>query len=327
MKICVTGGAGMIGSNLVNRLTSEGHNVSVIDNLWRGKLEYLQNVSGFDTNRDFHDIDISLDSNIPAIIKVLNDVDCIIHLADIVAGIGYVFSNQYDIFVKNIKINQIMFHCAKSVNVNKLVYVGTACSFPKDLQVGLNSILHEDQLYPAQPESAYGWSKLVGQLELDYLKECTDIDVATLMLHNVYGKNCEFEGNRTQVIPSLINKIVNSKDGDVIDVWGTGEQGRAFIHVDDVVNALFLATTKKHLPAEIQIGPAVCTSIKELVTHLITISGKDLSIHFDKSKPEGDKGRSANFSRATEYLGWEPSVSLESGLKETYDWIYKQMKS
>lgn len=323
MKICVTGGAGMIGSNLVNKLTSEGHNVIVIDNLWRGKTSYLIENKHFKLERDFYELDISEFDNVKKITKLISSVDCVIHLADIVAGIGYVFSNQYDIFVKNIKINQNMFSCIKDADVQKVIYVGTACSFPKDLQNSLNSILKEEQLYPALPESAYGWSKLIGQIELDYLKGSMDIDITTLMLHNVYGDNCEFTGPRTQVIPSLINRIINAEDGDHIKVWGTGEQGRAFVHVDDVVKALCLALNNSDLPSEIQIGPSTCTSIKELVENLITISGKELYIDFDTTKPEGDKGRAADYTRAKNFLGWEPSVNLSDGLSRTYKWILK----
>ena len=140
----------------------------------------------------------------------------------------------------------------------------------------------------------------------------------------MYGPNCEYEGERTQVIPSLINRVIESQDGDTIDVWGSGTQGRAFVHVNDVVNAINSAMHKTNLPEYMQIGPNYCTSIKELVETLIKISGKNLQIHFDTTKPEGDKGRFANYQIAKETIGWEPQVDLYNGLKETYEWIEKQ---
>jgi len=323
MKICVTGGAGMIGSSLVKKLVEDKHEVKVIDNLWRGKLENLkvENKNLIDLKHDFFDIDLNNPSNVSKVKEIIGEVDIVIHLADIVAGIGYVFDKQYEIFKINNSINTNLFTAASKSKIKKLIYVGTACSFPLELQNGLDSQLNHDDLYPANPESAYGWSKLIGQLELKYLAETVDFEINTLMLHNVYGTNCEFEGERTQVIPSIINRIIEAKDGDIIDVWGSGEQGRGFIHVNDVVKGINKCLYRSNLPEYMQIGPDKCTSINELVENLINISGKRLKIHYDTTKPEGDKGRFANYQLAKEKIDWEPTISLYEGLKETYDWI------
>jgi nucleoside-diphosphate-sugar epimerase len=328
MKICVTGGAGMIGSNLVKRLVADQHEVKVIDNLWRGKLENLE-VNGkylINLEEDFFNIDLNNPANISDVEEIIKDVDVVIHLADIVAGIGYVFNKQYEIFTLNNSINTNLFRAVSHSKIKKLIYVGTACSFPLELQNSIEAQLNDEDLYPANPESAYGWSKLIGQLELRYLAEIVDFEINTLILHNVYGPNCEYEGERTQVIPSIINRVIEAKDGDTIEVWGSGTQGRAFVHVNDIVNAITSALSKSNLPEYMQIGPNYCTSIKELVETLIKISGKDLKIHFDTTKPEGDKGRFANYQIAKESIGWEPSVNLYDGLKETYEWI-KSKKS
>ena len=328
MKICVTGGAGMIGSKLVKKLVEDQHKVIVIDNLWRGKLENLV-VDGQDLiniENDFFNIDLNNRDNITKVENIIQDIDVVIHLADIVAGIGYVFDKQYEIFTINNSINTNMFSAVSKSKIKKLIYVGTACSFPLELQNSLESKLDDEDLYPANPESAYGWSKLIGQLELRYLAETVDFEINTLMLHNVYGSNCEFEGERTQVIPSLINRVIEAKDGDTIKVWGSGEQGRAFVHVNDIVNGINGALHKSNLPEYMQLGPDYCTSIKELIETLIKISGKDLKIHFDTTKPEGDKGRFANYQQAKKEIDWEPKVDLTKGLSETYNWILKNKK-
>lgn len=323
MKICVTGGAGMIGSNLVKKLVEDQHEVKVIDNLWRGKLENLEfdGKELINFQKDFFKIDLNNPTNITEVEKIIQDVDVVIHLADIVAGIGYVFNKQYEIFTLNNSINTNLFRAVSKANIRKLIYVGTACSFPLELQNGLEAQLNNEDLFPANPESAYGWSKLIGQLELRYLAETVDFEINTLILHNVYGPNCEFEGERTQVIPSLINRVIDAKNGDTIEVWGSGEQGRAFVHVNDIVKGINSVLHKSNLPEYMQIGPNYCTSIKELVETLIRISGKNLKIHFDTSKPEGDKGRFANYNLAKETIDWEPTVNLYDGLKETYEWI------
>ena len=323
-KILVTGGCGMIGSNLVKRLVKEGHDVSVIDNLWRGKLEYLNDAEDkpvIDLNTRYHNIDLSIMSE--KIDNIIADNEYVVHLADIVAGIDYVFSNQGDLFRLNNLINTNVFHSVRKAGKEKikgLIYVGTACSYPLTRQNSLDVIpLKEDELFPALPESAYGWSKLMGQLEIGFLEKETGIPCCTLQFHNVYGSPCDY-GARSQVIPALIRKAINFPEEE-FNVWGSGKQGRAFIHVNDIVDALVLALEKGWGHGWIQIGPSECTSIREIAEAVVKISGKDIVPFYDTTKPEGDKARSADWSKAKEVLGWEPKMSLEDGLRQQYDWI------
>jgi GDP-D-mannose 3', 5'-epimerase len=327
-KILVTGGAGMIGSNLVKRLVKNGDDVFVIDNLWRGKLEYLDDEDGnpvipLETNF------FSLDLMQPEISEeIVKKVDYIVHLADIVAGIDYVFKNQGFLFRQNLLINSNIITTARkfSKSIKGFIYIGTVCSFPFNRQNSLNVIpLKEEELYPAHPESAYGWSKLMGQYETELLEKETGIPTCTLMFHNVFGAPCDF-GERSQVIPALIRKAIVFPDEEFV-VWGSGEQGRAFIHVDDVVNSILLALEKGLGAGIIQIGPATCTSIRRIAEMVVRISEKDISIRFDITKPEGDKARSADYSKAKKVLGWEPLVSLEDGLLKQFKWVKKQILS
>ena len=328
-KILVTGGCGMIGSNLVKRLVTEGHDVTVIDNLWRGRLEYLDAPDGrpvIDTATRFHNIDLSKEN--PQVHEIVSSNEYVIHLADIVAGIDYVFGNQGELFRQNNLINTNLFHAVRKAGkerIKGLIYVGTACSYPLTRQNSLDVVpLREDELFPALPESAYGWSKLMGQLEIGYIEKETGIPCCTLQFHNVYGSPCDF-GARSQVIPALIRKAINYP-AEEFNVWGSGKQGRAFIHVDDVVDALVLALEKGWGHGWIQIGPSVCTSIAEIAETVVRISGKDITPFYDTSKPEGDKARSADYSKAREILGWEPKVSLEDGLRRQYEWIRQRIE-
>ncbi len=326
-KILVTGGAGMIGSNLVKRLIKDGNEVYVIDNLWRGKLDYLNdenNIPVIPLDTHFFNLDLRLSDVADSVVA---NVDYVIHLADIVAGISYVFNNQGGLFRDNILINSNTIASARK-NAKKLkgfIYAGTACSFPLTRQNSLDVIpLKEEELYPALPESAYGWSKLMGQYETELLEKETGIPTCNLMFHNVYGSPCDF-GERSQVIPALIRKAINYPQ-ELFHVWGSGEQGRAFIHVDDIVNAICLALQKGLGQGTIQIGPSVCTSIREIAETVVDISGKAINIFYDTSKPEGDKARSADYTKAKNVLGWEPKVELKTGLKEQYLWIEQQIK-
>ena len=323
--VMVTGGAGMIGSNLVKRLVDMGYRVSVVDNLWRGKKAYLLNEDGkpvIDFDKDFFEVDLSVPG---AMEPLLNGVDYIIHLADIVAGIKYVFNNQGSVFRQNILINSNVISAARKIPPKGFVYVGTACSFPAHLQSGVDaSPLKEEDQYPASPESAYGWSKLMGEYETLLMEQEAGIPVSIPVLHNVYGAPCDYEDGRGQVIPSLIRKAIRYPDEPFI-VWGSGSQGRAFIHVDDVVDGLVAAMQKGLGEGVIQLGPDVCISIKEIAETVVDISGKDIEIQYDTSKPEGDRGRCADYSKARRVLGWEPRVNLKDGLSQLYGWIETQI--
>lgn len=326
-SILVTGGCGMIGSNLVARLVKDGWDVSVADDLWRGKIEYLYGDDGrplIDLDRKFYKTDLC-DAN--ECQKIIGRTDYVVHLAARVGGIEYVFENQGDIFRINNLINSNVINAVRKAGKDRIkgfLYVGTACSFPCTRQnVPDPEPLREDELFPAYPESAYGWSKLMGQLEVGYLEKETGIPCCTLILHNAYGTPTDY-GYRSQVIPALIRKAVNFPDEEYV-VMGNGEQERAFIHVDDITNAMVLALEKGWGKGCIQIGPSYCTGIKEVVETIIRISGKNIIPRFDTSKPEGNKARCADYRKAREVLGWEPKVSLEEGLGQCYEWIEKSI--
>lgn len=323
--ILVTGGAGMIGSNLVKSLREKGHRVLVVDNLWRGRKENLLDDRGIPVinfQRDFFRLDLRESR---ALEKIGVRPDVVVHLADIVAGIGYVFQNEGTIFRENLLINTHTFTWVRSVRPRLLVYVGSACSFPRELQMSRRArALKEDDLYPAHPESAYGWSKLMGTYEAELLGRETGIRVSNLIFHNVYGTPCDL-GPRSQVIPALALRALRYPREPFV-VWGSGKQGRAFLHVDDAVRAIVLALRKGWNQGPIQIGPASCTTIRTVAETLVKICGKKIAIRYDLKRPEGDQARCAHFGKARRLLGWKPRVSLLSGLTRLYGWIRQQKR-
>ena len=320
-KILVTGGAGMIGSNLVARLIAIGYKVTVIDNLWRGSIDNLK----YTCKEDFDKVNIIIaDLSVPGDwYQAFKDADCVYHLADIVAGIGYVFSNEGYLFRKNLLINSLVTQAVASFDIKRYIYVGTACSFPKELQTGVNAApLKESDQFPASPESAYGWSKLMGELDATYLAKEKNMDTVVLSLHNVYGTPCDYKSVKSQVIPSLINRAVSTTNKK-ISVWGDGSQGRAFIHVSDVVQGLVLALSKGANSGTIQLGPNICTSIAEIAETICDIVDSSILIEFDKTKPTGDHGRRADYTKAKQILGWEPKMNLRKGLMDIVSYVKK----
>lgn len=319
-RVLVTGGAGMIGSNLVKRLVAFGHRVQVADNLWRGRVENLHDDAGrpvIDLERDLHRVDLAVPG---AADDLVADSEVVYHLADVVAGVDYVFRNQGDVFRQNLLINSNVIAAARRAKPAAFVYVGTACSFPQALQTGVDARpLREEDQYPAHPESGYGWSKLMGEYEALLMERETGVPVSVLVLHNVYGPPCDF-GERSQVLPALVRKALRWPAEPFV-VWGSGSQGRAFVHVDDVVDALVASLDRGLGQGVIQIGPDVCTSIREVAEAVLAISGKPIEIAYDTSKPEGDRGRCADWSKARRVLGWQPRTTLQAGLAGLYRWM------
>ena len=330
MKIIITGCAGMIGSYLTSDLLRSypkrnGHNIIGIDNLSRGSLSNLKQACG--TN--FNDLKF-IKADLTIFDRLWTDefkkCDIIIHLADVVAGIGFVFSNESFVFRNNLLINSNVTKAIYNSPPKKYIYIGTACSFPKKLQLSTESLpLTEEDQFPACPESGYGWSKLMGEIEARYLSKEGITNCVVLSLHNVYGNYCDFSPQTSQVIPSLCMKAISCIQTDkILEIWGDGKQGRAFVHAKDIVNAIKLSFTKGANKGVIQIGPNNCTSINEIAKIVINNLNENIKLTHNLKKPVGDIGRCANFTKAKEILGWEPKIKLHDGISDLIKWLKMQ---
>jgi len=322
-RVFITGATGMIGSNVAHALVAEGKAVVGIDNLWRGTKE---NVADLLTSElfEFRHADLIADEDWWS---DMTPADSIVHIADIVAGIGYVFSNEWSVFQKNLLINTRIARVVNNVNPERLIYLGTACSYPQQLQRSVeDSVLSEDDKFPADPESGYGWSKLVGEIEFRLATKESSTRLVVLDLHNVYGWPCVYADSTSQVIPSLIFKAITSTDHK-LSVWGTGKQGRAFIHIEDVVSAIRLALGYSGEYSTFMIGPDECTTIGEVASLIKDHPRVDINeIVFDLSKPTGDIGRFANSTKARQELGWSVGKNFKEGLYELIDRIIDDWK-
>jgi GDP-D-mannose 3',5'-epimerase len=220
-----------------------------------------------------------------------------------------------------------------SASVKNYIYVGTACSFPLELQSSYQVVaLHENQTYPAHPESAYGWSKLMGEYEGNLaLKDKRKLNVGLLRLHNIYGPRAEYVDKiSSQALPALIRKAIHSPLTESYELWGSGKQYRDFLYVDDVVNALLSMRELGMNEGVIQVGTGVATTIldaaqiiKELTEECL---GKSMELTTNRSKLEGDMGRIATLERANNILHWQAQVPLREGLARTYKWILSDMQ-
>ena len=321
--IFITGTAGMIGSNIARELLKTGEKIVGIDNLWRGTKNNMNTLLSY-KNFTFRHADIISDRD--CFFDMTSD-SVLIHTADIVAGIGYVFSNEWSVFQKNVLINTQIARLIHERKPKQFIYLGTACSYPQKLQRSVdNSALSENLKFPADPESGYGWSKLVGEIEFRLAVKEIPTRLTVLDLHNVYGWPCIYKDSTAQVIPSLIYKAINSQDRK-LSVWGNGKQGRAFVHVSDVVSAVLSTLNYTGDFSAFMIGPDFCTTIEE-VSNLIISHPSILidQIEYDLTKPTGDIGRFADARLAKVELGWSPVVDFKHGLYDLINHIIKNEK-
>lgn len=325
LKIIITGGCGFIGSNLVKKLCKYDNNrIIVIDNLWRGNKKYISNIPNVEIiTEDLSDKQISL--------NYIKNADVVYHLAEIVSGVEFAFNNEYYIFQKNIIINSNVLNACIENKIPNYIYVGSACSYPKIKQnnKGFNYFKEEDT-FPLDPETSYGMSKYLGEYEALLAMKEKKINVGILRLHNIYGNFCSLDIERMQVIPSLIYRIIkNNNKNETLKVWGSGNQYRDFLHVDDVVNGLELIYLKGMNKGPIQIGSGYPTTIKELAFIISKINEEKnnikTNIEFDTNRMEGDFGRISINDKSNKILNWKSTINIKEGVEKTFEWINNEL--
>ena len=313
----------MIGTQLMETLANSKIDLSGCDNFIRGtKKNYDHIVKCADKNGisfDFYEHDLL--TGFPDVF--IEDVDLVIHLADILGGIQYVFNNQFKIYNNNVIIDANVSNTVSSKKSLKYIYVGTACSFPDHLQNSENAILYDKDKFPASPESVYGWSKLIGEMHTTHLRDSCNMDTANIIFHNVYGPWADFNLNSAQAIPSLIHKASKLKPNQKLEVFGSGEQSRSFIHSSDIANFFVnILQSGKDINRfnNVQLGSEKAIKIKELAKMVLRESGCDEeNIIFTNPELEGDMGRIPDLTLSRK-LGFQQNMDLSAGIKKLINW-------
>jgi len=307
-KVLVTGGAGFIGSYLVERLVKEGAIVSVVDNLERGSLNKLSAVA---SDIRFMKGDLRDKNECDAFTA---GVDVVFHLAAKAVGLEYSLSHQSEMFSENLLINANVLRASLKNNVSRLLAVSTSCVYPDDAAVPTP----ETKGWEGTPESAnegYGWAKRMLEKQATYYANEHGMEIAIVRPFNVYGGRTYWDDVKSHVIPTLINKIMG-KDDPVV-VWGSGDQSRSFIHVKDVARAFLELTERYAICDPVNLGYPEELTIRQLVTHLMKITGSKKRIIYDTSKPEGKRRKGADMSKFFSILtDFGIFISYEEGLHD-----------
>lgn len=300
-RICVTGGAGFLGTHLIANLRSKG-----------AKDIFIPTIEKYDlVDRD-------------AIARLLEDSnpDVIIHLAAHVGGIGANREHPAEFFYDNLMMGVQLLHQAYERGVEKFVAIGTVCAYPKFTPVPFR----EDDLwlgYPEETNAPYGLAKKMLLVQSQAYRAQYGYNSVFLLPVNLYGPGDNFNPRSSHVIPALIRKCVEAKDNgdDHILVWGDGSPTREFIFVKDAAEGIALAAERYNESEPVNIGSGFEISIKDLAEKIARMTGFQGELVWDTSKPNGQPRRALDTSRATEKFGFTAKTDFEEGLQETISWF------
>ena len=314
-KALVCGAGGFIGSHMVKKLKSEGYWVRGADKKYPefSMSEADEFIRGDLTGQTFCDMVCNI------------EFDEIYQFAADMGGAGYIFTGEHDADVMNnsATINLNILRNVKDYKP-KIFFSSSACMYPEHNQVDPNTPdCREDTAYPANPDSEYGWEKLFSErLYLSYHRNY-DVPVRIARYHNIFGPEGTWTGGREKAPAAICRKVAElPKGGGSIEVWGDGLQTRSFLFVDECVEATY-RLVQSDFTGPVNIGSEEMVSINELVDIAAKVAGKDVEKnHIDG--PLGVRGRNSNNDLIREKLDWDYTMTLEEGIKKTYDWINEE---
>lgn len=312
----MTGGAGFIGSHLAEALLGLGCEVHIADNLSRGNIKNIKHI--LDGVR-FHHVDLTSFENCLSITK---EVDYVFHLAASVGGIHYIGGKRTRCLVPDILMHTYMLEAARINDVERFLFTSSACVY-REKSPTLNKFKEEDA-YPANPPTGYGWAKVVGEILCQSYYMDYGIKCSVVRIFNAYGERENLDPRWSHVIPSLIRKAILYPRVRFI-IFGDGKQKRAFLYVKDCVEGLMLALQKIENADPINLGSEEVISINALAQKIIALSGKYIKIEYDHAGPKGTYRYCADTTKMKKVLGWSPKTPLDEGLKRTFEWAKTEL--
>lgn len=315
-KILVTGAGGFIGHHLVTFLRSQGYWVRGVDI----KLPAFTPVDA----DEFELLDLRRWDNC---LQATRGVDEVYALAADMGGMGFISCHHAQILHNNALINLHTLEAARVNAVKRYFYTSSACVYPEYKQLDENVIpLKEEDVYPAQPQDAYGWEKLIIERLCQHYREDYGIETRVVRFHNIFGPYGSWEDGREKAPAALCRKIAYAKltGNPEIEIWGDGKQTRSFCYIDDCLKGIYKLMRSDH-PWPLNLGQDRMVSIDELADMIATIAGIQV-VKKHVPGPQGVRGRNSDNTRLKQVLGWSPEISLEEGLSRTYAWIETQVE-
>jgi GDP-D-mannose 3', 5'-epimerase len=316
-RVLVTGAGGFIGHHLVNALKSGGYWVRGVD------LKYPEYA---DTQADeFEILDLR---RWDACLQATRGVEQVYALAADMGGMGFISAHHAQILHNNSLINIHTLEAAHINQVKRYLYTSSACIYPEFKQTEAEvTPLKEEDAYPAQPQDAYGWEKLVSERLAQHYQQDYGLETRIVRFHNIFGPLGHWDGGREKAPAALCRKIAMAKltNNPQVEIWGDGEQTRSFCYIDDCVEGI-LRLMQSDYSEPLNLGQDRLVSINQLVDMIADIAGIEV-IKVHVPGPMWVRGRNSDNTRLRQVLGWEPQVSLEEGLAVTYRWIENEVRA
>lgn len=302
-RVCITGGAGFLGSFVQEVLRERG-----------AKALFIPRIEEYDLTQ-LEDIRRMLDDARP---------DLIIHLAALAGGIGANRARPAEFFYQNLMMGVPLLHEAWKYGVEKFVAIGTICAYPKYTPIPFK----EENLwdgYPEETNAPYGLAKKMLLVQAQAYRDQYDFNAIYLLPVNLYGPRDNFDLETSHVIPALIRKMVEAEEKGESEVvlWGDGSPTREFFYAGDAARGIALAAERYNQREPVNLGAGMEISIKDLATLIADLTGYSGDIVWDTSKPNGQPRRALDVTKAREYFGFEAEVPFEEGLQRTIAWYKK----
>lgn len=305
-RILITGGAGFLGSFIVEKLKERGVSEENI-RIPRSRdtdLRYWENC-----------------------VEVVRDIDIVIHLAARVGGIGFNRNYPATLFYDNAIMGIQLMEAARKEGVDKFVAIGTVCAYPKFTPVPFK----EEDLwngYPEETNAPYGLAKKMLLVQSQAYRQQYGFNSIFLLPVNLYGPRDNYDLESSHVIPALIRKFIDAVENNKkeVEVWGTGKASREFLYVEDAAEAILLATERYNKPEPVNLGAGFEIKIKDLVELIAELTGYNGKIVWDTTKPDGQPRRCLDVSREKEEFGFEAKVDFREGLKKAIKWYKNERK-
>ncbi len=309
--VLVTGAGGFIGHHLVKYLKVRGYWVRGVD----VKAPEFEATSA----DEFELLDLR---RWDACLQATRGVEQVYALAADMGGMGFISNHHAQILHNNSLINLHTLEAARLNGVRRYFYASSACVYPEYLQEDADvAPLKETDAYPADPQDAYGWEKLVSERLCMHYMEDYGIETRVARFHNIFGPLGTWDGGREKAPAAMCRKIAVAKltGNSTVEIWGDGEQTRSFCYIDDCVDGIY-RLMNSDFSQPLNLGQDRMVTINQLADMVAAVAGFEIAKRHVPG-PQGVRGRNSDNALLRQVLDWEPSVSLEEGLAKTYEWI------